>query len=572
MNKIVISVLLILSTAVLASKPLSVPGLFTIHDDQQIARLFLFDQALFAGQIPPRWVEGLGFGFGYPLFVFYPPLAYSVGELIHLFGFGFIASIKIVFFLSIFLSGISMYILARYLFGSFAAIVGSVFYLLVPYRALDVYVRGALAESFAFIWPPLIIWAFLKIFRSPTLKNSIITGVVLSLLMLTHNLIFLPFMIILSTLILVLLSMSNKKRSFLVCSLLAFTFAGLLSAFFWVPALAEKKFTIVDDLLIINLASYKIHYVYPTQLWNWSWGFGGSAEGLSDGISFKIGKLHVLVSALAFIFSIIYLFAKNKFNSEEKFSLHITILFFLLCAFSAFMTTFYSKPIWDLITPLSYLQFPWRFLTFTALFSSILAASFIYLLKISVLKILTSIVLIILLLVTNLKLFKPQFYREDLTDEIATSRENILWDVSLSSFEYIPKGVELIKNDKGANTLNISKADIPETKIKSTDTISNLSDKTGELKFTVKSAEESETVVNTFDFPGWQLFVNGQKREYTSNNKFKLITINLEEGVSDVRLKFNNTPVRSTSNIISAVSFLALMVYFGKRWLTLNRK
>src|SRR3989304_9300998 len=104
-----IPIVCILLLTVFTSLPFLKPGLYTMHDDQQVARLFLFDQALKAGQFPVRWVDGLGFGFGYPLFVFYPPLVYMLSEIFHVLGFGFIDSIKLVFFASIFVSGLTMY-------------------------------------------------------------------------------------------------------------------------------------------------------------------------------------------------------------------------------------------------------------------------------------------------------------------------------------------------------------------------------------------------------------------------------------------------------------------------------
>ena len=70
MSKHIIALVIVIIASIAISLPLASPGLFQIHDDQQTARLFLFDQALKAGQFPVRWVDGLGFGFGYPLFVF----------------------------------------------------------------------------------------------------------------------------------------------------------------------------------------------------------------------------------------------------------------------------------------------------------------------------------------------------------------------------------------------------------------------------------------------------------------------------------------------------------------------
>src|SRR3989344_6348587 len=156
-------ILLVLFFSILISLPLLKSGLYDMHDDQQVARLYLFDKSLRDGQLPVRWVDELGFGFGYPLFVFYPPFVYMLGEIFHLLGFGFIDSVKIVFFLGIFGSGLAMYIFARELFGKLPGAVSALFYMFVPYRALDIYIRGALAESFSFVWLPLILWSFWKL-------------------------------------------------------------------------------------------------------------------------------------------------------------------------------------------------------------------------------------------------------------------------------------------------------------------------------------------------------------------------------------------------------------------------
>ena len=69
-----------LAVVVFALSPLFHSGFFTIHDDEQIARLFDLNQAIFSGNIPPRIAPNLGFGYGYPFFNFYPPFAYYISE------------------------------------------------------------------------------------------------------------------------------------------------------------------------------------------------------------------------------------------------------------------------------------------------------------------------------------------------------------------------------------------------------------------------------------------------------------------------------------------------------------
>ena len=110
-------------------------GFFSMHDDQQVARLYLLDQALKQGDLYPRWVGLLGFNLGYPLFNFYPPLVYYVGELFHLLGFSYIWSIKLVFITGFIVGAWGMYLLARQLWNQTAAFVAALLYTYFFYHA-----------------------------------------------------------------------------------------------------------------------------------------------------------------------------------------------------------------------------------------------------------------------------------------------------------------------------------------------------------------------------------------------------------------------------------------------------
>ena len=459
-----------------------------MHDDQQVVRLQQMDKSLKAGQFPVRWVPDLGFGYGYPLFNFYPPLVYYLGEIIHVFGPGFIDSIKIVWFLALFGSALSMYFLAKEFFGKWGGITASMFYLYAPYHAIDAYVRGALAELFSFVWLPLILLFSYK-------NKPILTGVFLALLMVTHNLIFLPFVGIY-----IIWSLTFKRNPVLPV-IIAFG----LTAFFWLPALAEKQFTLVDQLLIKNLASYKIHFLCPGQLWYSPWGFGGSVAGCTDGLSFALGKIYFLVIIAGLVVS---LFKKSR----------IGLISFVLFAFSIFMTLPYSQFIWDKIPQLWYLQFPWRFLEFAALFSALLAGSLN--------KKLLVFILIPLVIFINSKYFTPQKFIPDATDQKLTSDYQIKWVVSSSSFEYLPKGWAW---------KDITPQEIRKDQVKIT------------------------------NFPGWKVWVDGKETSINDNNKYKLITVSVPPGDHKITVKFTNTPVRTLGNLVSLICILGLVLYGFRR-------
>ncbi len=551
-----LALFLLLILSVFAVLPLFHAGYFTMHDDQHIVRLFEFDKALLAGQFPVRWIAGLGFGFGYALFNFYPPLIYYVGEFFHLIGFSLIDSVKAVWFLAIVGSGFAMYFLAKNFFGRIGALVAALFYMYAPYHAVDAYVRGALAELASFVWLPLILLFAKKAAETGKLKYSLWTGIFLGLLMLTHNLIFLPFfgLSVLWFGAMVLIYKTKLKTAiglFLLSTVLCFG----LTAFFWLPSLWEKQFTLVDSLLIKNLASYNIHFVCPSQLWDSLWGFGGSIPGCVDGLSFKIGKLHILVS-IAAAFVAIYLWIKN----QRKLSL-VVLTGLMLLSFSIFMTTNYSKFIWDNISLLWYLQFPWRFLEFVTLFSSFLVASLFIVLPNKYAKAGLGAFLIALLFFVNLKLFVPQQYLEDATDKKLTTNEEIKWRVSGTSFEYMPKGVATKLTDKGAVWVDIEKEQIPNLPYKTTLSTTSQKFTPSSFTFITDNLNAGTVQIQTTNFPGWKVWIDGKEVKITDNNKYKLITISVPAGNHEVVGKFENTNVRTLGDSITLITLFALIIF-----------
>src|SRR5260221_8591212 len=222
-----------------ALKPLLVSGFFPIHDDEQIARLYELHKVLLDGQIPPRWVPDLGFGYGFPLYNFYPPLFYYVGEIFHLLTFSFITSTKIALGVSFVLSAVFMFLWVKDRFGRLAGIFAAIVYVYAPYHAVDIYVRGAFAEFFSFIWIPAVLWSFDRISRKQSFGNILLSGIFLTFVVLSHNLVamqVIPFFVIY---IGVLLFQQRKKFLYLLRTYCISGGISLgLSAYFWFPALA----------------------------------------------------------------------------------------------------------------------------------------------------------------------------------------------------------------------------------------------------------------------------------------------------------------------------------------------
>jgi hypothetical protein len=379
--------LLTLLLTVFALGPLLQPGYFWgTHDARHnVYFLFEFDRSIQDGIWYPRWAPDFTFGYGYPFFNIYGPLAYYVGEVFHLIGFDLVSSVKIVFGLSIVFSGLAMYLFARRLMGPKAGLVAALVYVYVPYHIFDLYVRAALAESVTFVFVPLVLWGCYETVQNPRLTNIVGLGLAYAGLMFTNQLITLLYtlLVVPAYLIMLVLAKVNQtqhlrelsRESFfpLVANLLRVSIpplAGLLlglglSAIFWIPALTEFKYVRVDQWYA-GRYDYRDDFVYFFQLFSPTWGFGASGPGPDDTVSFQLG-------AVPFVLSVLSLAVLKQ---AKDWALRRQVLFFQAVTLVAiFLLLPAAATTWELLSPVRFAQFPWRYLTFTVLSTAVLAGS-----------------------------------------------------------------------------------------------------------------------------------------------------------------------------------------------------
>lgn len=515
-------ILIVLVLSFWAVKPFFHPGFFPIHDDTQVARVSQMAQALRDGQFPVRWVAELGYGYGYPIFNFYGPLAYYVGALFSLLGFEALAATKIMIVLGIVLAGIFMYFLAREFWGKKGGVIAGLFYVYAPYHAVDIYVRGAVGELWAMAFLPLVFLGLWRIYKNK--KSGIIIGALsFAAVILSHNLtalMVLPF---------ILPFMIRYPR---------FAFLALgLSAFYWLPALTEMNLTKVLGQLGGG-ADFRDHFVYLDQLWASPWGFGGSAPGRLDGMSFMIGKLHLLV-----VFISLFLVPRAR----------ILILSFIVFVLAVFLTTQSSRPIWEAIPLLAFVQYPWRFLTLAILAAAFASGAVVTIFKKFIWPV--SGVLVLALLLLNVKYFQPQSFN-GLTNVDYLAQQKIKWETSKISDEYLPKDFPMptSRNDVAWEKLAILSGQAQ---------LSHLNLKPHQYNFSLSVQTPTEILVNIAYFPGWKVWAN--QKEITPAIVDGKIRLSFTPGDYAVVLKFTNTPVRTLANLISLVSFLVLLKYMHGR-------
>ena len=207
------------------------------------------------GELLPAWSPDFYFGYGSPLFQFYAPLSYYLAEIPVLAGCDIPTALKVTQLVALFASGLAMYRLAVTYFSSWAACLGSILYMVAPYRLVDIYVRHSLAEHCAFVWLPLIVWGTERFLSRGSHAGLITAALSTAGLILTHNimaLIGVPVCVVTGW----MLSVPARSPGHPLPCLVAFVTAGFpavlgvgLATFFWWPAMSGRPLTHADQSL-----------------------------------------------------------------------------------------------------------------------------------------------------------------------------------------------------------------------------------------------------------------------------------------------------------------------------------
>ena len=538
-----IIVLVISGAAVL---PVWRNGFFPMHDDTQPTRIFEMHAALKDGQFPVRWVKDLGYGYGYPIFNFYGSLPYYLGAGFMFLGVDALVATKLVITFGMVLAGLAFYLLALARWGKLAALIGATFYLLAPYHAVQLYVRGALGEFLAFAFLPFAC----ALFFGPPTKRRLLFGIFgIAAVLISHTIsgLLLFWFIAIYFLIKLAWDFLQKKKIDRVFKMQigSVLLALGLSAFFWLPAFTEAHLTRVG-LLSQGTNNFQNHFVYLDQLWDSAWGFAGSAVGRLDGMSFKIGKLHVMGIMVALILMI------WKRKQEPKVDVGLVTLLFSGFILSVFMMLEISRWLWELIPYFEFIQYPWRFLMFASLFGSYLLVIFwnliSQLIHLTTIRYLIGLTIIMVAIIGYGKYFEPQFTNNRTAFDY-TDLNKIKWDISRISDEYLPKDFPIPETQT-----EVASKDYSESSaiiVKTQDVRSH------RLHLSFSAQRAAEIFFSRANFPEWRIILDGVKVE--PEVQYGKIQVGVPAGEHNLTVYLADTPVRLIGNYMSLISALVLL-------------
>lgn len=540
----------VILVGIFASRTLFGSGYFNMHDDLQVMRQLEMEKCFLDGQIPCRWVPDMGYGFGYPLFNFYPPLPYFIGEVLRLVGYSFIATAKGLFIIAFIASGITMYFLSKEFFGKLGGVVSSIFYIWAPYHAVDVYVRGAMNESWALIWFPLILYSSYKLLSAPAKSNLTRSLILLALswfaLFTSHNLmviVFTPFFALWVLLWLVY----HKAWARIPHLILAGAWSFGLAAFFTLPVLLEKNI-VQTGTLVVGYYEYTAHFPSLRQLLlSRFWGYGPSVwMDIDDKMSFQIGWFHWGASL------VLALLAALRYLKTRKITKEILLIAFLLVFGwgGAFMAHPKSLPIWQAFEPLQFIQFPWRYLTMVIVAFSFLAGASVYLLQKK--KFVVLPIVLIGVIVYSWSYFLPEHGKlGPLTDEEKLTAA--AWELQQTAgiYDYLPNTAKTAPKAPMRELGLVLSGDARVT---------NETLGTNWARFNIDVSEDALIQVGILQFPTWRAYIDGVETEtfVPENEEWGRIHINVPQGAHTVEFELEDTPVRTAGNYISLASWAIL--------------
>ncbi len=548
---------LLIGAGLVLSLPLLLYGLpFHSSDGVQHAIFYRhFSRQLWAGEFYPRWLIGMNGGLGAPTLFYYPSVPYYLTAVIKPFfpndnqgwhQLGISAAIALA------TSGVCAYLWLKRIATQKAAFAAALIYMAMPYHlATDIYDRGAFAELWTFVWMPLILLFIEAISRG---KRSAVIGLVVSyaLLIMTH----LPTTLMFSVVpICYGCYLAGRNRIIRMAAIIvgAMSLSIGLTAIYLLPALAMQKYVFMEDLTAGFY--YYGHWFLPLK---------------SASIKASTNTIEHTVPQVAILGSFGYLLARRATDSTAR---KMATFWMVVLLLSVFMMVPLSSFVWQLITPLHMIQFPFRFSTVLCVATAALVAVGMSSPKETSLSAGLISWLTLLMIIGWLgyallwaqsgygtsdfspaTVHKPTRRQELLNSDVNEFRPR--WVVSLQE-----PALESLMGRIGESAEGLTRVKIVE----GTGTVDVKSWKPREIAFQVDTPTGAILDVSQFYFPGWSAYTSDQpcSLKVEPSKPGGLVRVSVPGGSHRVMLLLNQTLPEYAGGLVSAVSAALLVLIVG---------
>jgi hypothetical protein len=481
------------------------------------------------GIIYPRWAALAHFGYGEARFVFYPPASWFLGAAL-----GAVLPWKIVpgayVWLALTVSGCAMFVLARRWLTRRDAVAAAIMYAANPYYIVIVYWRSAYAELLAGALLPLLLLCMIEM-----AEDRRTTVVPVALVVTAAALTNAPASVMVNYSVVVLaLTLAILRRSprILWYAVAAGLLGAALAAFYILPAWYEHKW--------INLAQVLSPGVRPKDNFLFTTIANPDHNRFNRLISL-IAAAEIIVLAIAVLFS--------RRQREKTSQLCWTLV--VWAGASTLLMFSFSAAIWLHFPLLRFVQLPWRWLLCLNVALVVLMAM---VWKQWLWRIMALLVMLATLAFAWQRVQSPWWdHTRDIADIVTQHQSGKGYE---GTDEYAPAGADPynVRPDAPLVALNTGgqlRVQLqqwgPETK-----------------SFIAGATQPSKLVLRLFNYPAWQVEVNGQRVETETQDDTGQMLIPIAAGENTVQIKFIRTWDRTIGGIVSLVSAAMLLLWVGR--------
>lgn len=524
-----VAILLLLVFSAVLFAPAAFHGIPENYDFGQHLRFArTWHDALASGVYIPSWGSADNAGLGSAGIRFYPPATHAVMGAVQFITGSWYDTIWVTMLAWMWIGSIGVYKLAREWSSRPIAVGSALLYVIVPYHLLQVFQAFLLAEfTAAAILPFCFLYAHRLVTKGGAV-NIFLFFAAYSALVLSH----IPTTIIgtLSVAVFVLgfLSAENFLRIVLRFAS-AFAMSLAATAFFWVRMVSE-----------LSWVKHNTPEFYMSGPYNYSVYFFPMIYSAGEVYWARFLWLFdiTILATFALCIPALIVVLKKKFDAPR----HLLSLI-AVAAVALFMMSAASSPVWDSISFVQKLQFPYRWLAPASLAAALLfplgAAAFIenrtVITRSFAYSLASALVFVIVLDVSQIVIPSAPVPRAEIAREIEKLDKepacDCWWPVWAS--RDVMKHTERISS--GDREFTISKWEATSR------------------EFTVNAGAAEKVRIGTFFYPHWKATVNGSPAEVTSDPN-GLIEIPIPADFSDVTLEFREPGIVIASRYFSAAA------------------
>lgn len=492
----------------------------------------------------PGWLAESNAGYGDASFRFYPPALYYFLALARtLTGNWYTATLSVFTVLSV-TGVVGAYFWARQFLSSQVAVWAGIFYAVAPYHLNQLYQACMLAEFAGAAVVPFVLAFTERVCRRR--RGSDVAGLAVSLavLVLTH----LPLAVITALALFVYaLFRTSKKQApaTLMRLVVAFTLGLAASSCYWMTMVAELSWIRADSVKPDPSVDFRRNFIFSTF----------SSDNLN------VWWMNILVFAsIAMFWPCLLIFRRSSHKPRR---LTIARAVALLALFSLLMTTPLTRPLWNVLTPLQHVQFPWRWLTICSLAGSLALASTIPswskmpfgkmrpLALLAVGTILTSLAFSLSHTVREARYLDPPQFAGTLSEIPGSRSVSQWWPVWANEpWKEMPAHVEA-----GTRSVFVRSWE-PEKRI-----------------FQVSAGEAAEARVRTFYYPHWVAVAGGKSLPLRPAGDGALLIL-IPANETSVTLEFREPSRVFWAAVLTALGWIGITILAGfgmRRWVVQSR-